>query len=740
MAMKSTVVEKQSEQSQTGLTDSAELAQALIRCAGTGIYIVRDGRFIYVNSLFEELTGYTQEELLSTYSLNLVHPEDRELVRRKAIESLKKPQSSPPFEYRFIRKNGKLMWVLERVTCTQYRGKRATVGSFIDITERKGAEEALRGSEEKYRLLVENANEAIIVIQGGTLKFANPQATELSGYSKDELLSKLFTEFVHPDDREIAAKYYLATLQSEEVPRGVLLRIVAKDGNTLWAEVNTVLITWEGAPSALALLTNVTERKQAEETLRKSEERYRTILDEMEDSYFEVDLAGNYTLVNDSNCRALGYSREEMMGMTYRAIIPEQDVDSVYKAFNRVYHTGEPVKNLSWSAVRKDGSIASAELSAFPLRNEQGDIIGFRGVGCDVTQRKQAEAEFKAQKELIDRILANMPSGVLVVGRDLQIVLANKAFYDTFKMKMGEAEGRQVKDVIPMSDLSKVISIALTDRKAQLGLEFRYKVATVERILVAHAIPMGGREVLLFLHDVTDDRQRQERLYFTDRLASIGEMTSGIAHELNNPLTSVIAFSQLLMDGDFSDDAKEDLACIHSEAQRAAEIVKNLLTFARKHEPVRQLTQINKLVEDMLKLRAYELRVNNIQVNTHFTPELPEIMVDYFQMQQVFLNIILNAETAMIQGHNQGTLTIKTERVDSIIRISLTDDGPGIAEENLSRIFDPFFTTKEVGSGTGLGLSICYGIVAGHRGNIYARSQPDKGTTFVVELPITAAG
>ena len=487
MAMKSTVVEKQSEQSQTGLTDSAELAQALIRCAATGIYIVMHGRFIYVNSLFEELTGYAQDELLSTYSLNLVHPEDRELVRRKAIESLKTPQSSPPFEYRFIRKNGDLMWVLERVTSTKYRGKRATVGSFVDIT-----------------------------------------------------------------------------------------------------------------------------------------------------------------------------------------------------------------------------------------------------------QRKQAEAQFKAQKELIDRILANMPSGVLVVGRDLQIVLANKAFYDTFKMKMGDAEGRRVKDVIPMSDLSKVISIALTDRKAQLGLEFRYKVATVERILVAHAIPMGEQEVLLFLHDVTDDRQRQERLYFTDRLASIGEMTSGIAHELNNPLTSVIAFSQLLMDGDFSDDAKEDLACIHSEAQRAAEIVKNLLTFARKHEPVRQLTQINKLVEDMLKLRAYELRVNNIQVNTHFTPELPEIMVDYFQMQQVFLNIILNAETAMIQAHNQGTLTIKTERVDSIIRISLTDDGPGIAEENLSRIFDPFFTTKEVGSGTGLGLSICYGIVAGHRGNIYARSQPDKGTTFVLELPITA--
>ena len=181
------------------------------------------------------------------------------------------------------------------------------------------------------------------------------------------------------------------------------------------------------------------------------------------------------------------------------------------------------------------------------------------------------------------------------------------------------------------------------------------------------------------------------------------------------------------------------MGLVYSEAQRAAGIVRNLLTFARKHSPVKQLSQINNVIEDVLRLRAYEQRVNNIEVSRQFASDLPEVMVDYFQMQQVFLNIIINAEYFMTQAHNRGTLTITTERLDNIVRISFADDGPGISKENLSRIFNPFFTTKEVGKGTGLGLSICHGIVAEHGGSIYARSRLGKGATFVVELPINGS-
>jgi PAS domain S-box-containing protein len=238
--------------------------------------------------------------------------------------------------------------------------------------------------------------------------------------------------------------------------------------------------------------------------------------------------------------------------------------------------------------------------------------------------------------------------------------------------------------------------------------------------------------------DITERKRMQEQLIIADRLASVGELASGIAHELNNPLTGVIGFAQIALDKDIPDYVRQDVQIVYSEAQRAAQVVKNLLTFARKHPPAKQLMSINLIIEKVLEIRAYEQRVNNIRVNAHFAPELPEVMADYFQLQQVFLNIIINAEYFMIEAHNGGNLTITTERAGDTIRASFADDGPGIAEENLGHLFDPFFTTKEVGSGTGLGLSICHGIVAEHGGRIYAKSEPGKGATFIVELPIGA--
>jgi signal transduction histidine kinase len=228
----------------------------------------------------------------------------------------------------------------------------------------------------------------------------------------------------------------------------------------------------------------------------------------------------------------------------------------------------------------------------------------------------------------------------------------------------------------------------------------------------------------------------EEQLIVTDRLASIGELSSGIAHELNNPLTSVIGFSQLLMEGNVPDEMKENLTTIYSEAQRAAVIVKNLLTFARKHAPVKQLTQVNTVIESVMRLRAYEEKVNNIEVERHMANNIPEIMIDSFQMQQVFLNIVVNAEFAMLEAHKRGKLTITTEQSEGIVRISFADDGPGITKENMKRIFDPFFTTKDVGKGSGLGLSICHGIVTEHGGQIYAKSEIGQGATFIVDLPL----
>ena len=237
---------------------------------------------------------------------------------------------------------------------------------------------------------------------------------------------------------------------------------------------------------------------------------------------------------------------------------------------------------------------------------------------------------------------------------------------------------------------------------------------------------------------VEEEKRRLEaQLLLSSRLAAVGELASGVAHELNNPIAAIKGFAELLMARrDLDATMREDVETIFKEAQRTARITQNLLSFARKHELEQCLVSINDVLAQSLDLCAYQVKVSNIEVVVEFDPDLPQTMADFYQMQQVFLNIIINAKQAMLEAHGKGTLLVRTERVDGVVRVSFADDGPGISEENLNRIFDPFFTTKEVGKGTGLGLSICYGHVKAHGGRIYARSKLGEGATFVVEIPI----
>jgi two-component system NtrC family sensor kinase len=323
-------------------------------------------------------------------------------------------------------------------------------------------------------------------------------------------------------------------------------------------------------------------------------------------------------------------------------------------------------------------------------------------------------------------------------------MMANQAAAKIFELGSAkEGIGLDVLDFVPPEDRERVLEVIrkdLFEQDLRRTAEFRAVTKSGRELWIsvtAARIMHGGKLAgLIAFTDITDQKQQNERLMMTDRLASLGELASGTAHELNNPLTSIIGFSQLLLERQVPDDIREDLKLINNEAQRAASVTKNLLTFARKHAPTKQRNQINNIIEDVLKLRAYERKANSIEVETQIDRDLPEIMVDYFQMQQVFMNIIINAEYFMIKAHNKGTLTITTERQNDTVLISIADDGPGIPPENLKRIFDPFFTTKEAGKGTGLGLSICHGIVTEHGGQIYAKSQLGKGATFFVELPI----
>ncbi len=224
-----------------------------------------------------------------------------------------------------------------------------------------------------------------------------------------------------------------------------------------------------------------------------------------------------------------------------------------------------------------------------------------------------------------------------------------------------------------------------------------------------------------------------------NRLATIGQMAAGIAHEVNNPLAAIMNYADLVLESPLPEDIAELVDIIKRDVQRAASILDKLLTFARQRSPERVNVDINGLLETTLALQAHQLEKHHIEVSTMLDPNLPWTVADACQLQQVFLNIINNAETEMELAGKGSRLLVKTEAVDNTIRISFTDDGPGIAKENLTRIFDPFFTTRDVGQGAGLGLSVCHGIVGEHGGKIYATSELGKGATFVVELPISTS-
>jgi two-component system NtrC family sensor kinase len=218
-------------------------------------------------------------------------------------------------------------------------------------------------------------------------------------------------------------------------------------------------------------------------------------------------------------------------------------------------------------------------------------------------------------------------------------------------------------------------------------------------------------------------------------LSAVGQLVAGVAHELNNPLTTIKGYSQLLSRTELPLSSKQDLGRIDEAAERCRRIVQNLLTFARRHESEKAMCNINEILEKTLSLQEYRFRVNNIQLVKDLQTGLPDTLADRYQLQQVFLNIIGNAEHAM-RATDGGTLTVSSSRVGGSIRVSIKDTGPGMSPEVQSRIFDPFFTTKGVGEGTGLGLSICYGIVQDHGGEIGVRTKPGGGATFVIELPL----
>jgi len=360
----------------------------------------------------------------------------------------------------------------------------------------------------------------------------------------------------------------------------------------------------------------------------------------------------------------------------------------------------------------------------------------------DITDRREAERRYRHERDFNRNILNNTQSMILVLDTAGLVSYANRRCFESGYTELSLL-GHAIAEMIPPPRrpiLAQAVDRALagdTIEHLELPVLRGHQANGQFSISLSPMRDEGGEinSIVVVMTDVTDAASLQAKLMHTEKMAALGQLVSGVAHEVNNPLAAIVGFTDLLLENpSVSEEAKQDLAVILQEAQRTRQIVQNLLSFARQMPAQREPVLLNSIVRQTLKLRSYDLLSHGVEVVESYSGELPLAIGDPHELQQVFLNVINNAYDAIQEVRRRGRIEIATSSSNGLVEVRITDNGPGL--QHPERIFDPFYTTKEVGKGTGLGLSICYGIISAHRGEIIAQNNPDgSGCTFRVRLP-----
>jgi PAS domain S-box-containing protein len=484
------------------------------------------------------------------------------------------------------------------------------------------------------------------------------------------------------------------------------------------------------------VLKDITDRREAER-------RYRELFDTIQEGLFFSTPDGRFIEVNDALVRMLNYdSREQLLQVDISRqiyIAPEQR-----DSFRDAIETEGMLRNYEEALRRRDGSIIHTLQNAFAVRDSQGRIIQYRGLILDITEQKNYQAELQRQRDFNNKILNATQSMILVADTAGLISYANRRCYEAGGFTQEELLGRKLADLVAPGRreiLDEALHLTLKGHQVDnLELPVLLGTGRVGQFAI-NLSPMRDESgqvasIVVVMTDITDAAMLQAKLMHTEKMAAVGQLVSGVAHEVNNPLTAILGFADLLIDHpDVPEFAKSDLRVILEEAQRTKQIVQNLLSFARQMPPQRKPVQINGILRQTLALRAYDFANHGVKIVEKFNPAVREVVGDSHQLQQVFLNILNNAYDAVREAEQAGQIVIETNEGEGVAEIMFRDNGPGILYPE--RIFDPFFTTKEVGKGTGLGLSICYGIIREHQGEISCRNNTDgAGATFLVRLPL----
>jgi two-component system NtrC family sensor kinase len=483
------------------------------------------------------------------------------------------------------------------------------------------------------------------------------------------------------------------------------------------------------------VLKDITDRREAER-------RYRELYDSIQEGLFFATPDGRFLDVNDAMVRMLGYaSREELLRDDVGAYLyPEPSARA--RLLAEIRKTGI-LRNHEESLRRKDGTILHTLQNITAVRDSHGKIKQFRGLMLDVTEQKMFQAQLQRERDFNQKILNATQSMILVLDTAGLISYANRRCYET-GYKQEKMIGRRLVDLVEAGqrqDFEAALeTTAHGEQVENLELRARRSDGTLGHFSISLS-PMRDEQnavnsVVVVMTDITDAALMQAKLAHAERMATLGRLVSGVAHEVNNPLAAILGFTDLLLENPaVPANAREDLQIILHETQRTKDIVQDLLSFARQRPVKRELVNVGIILKQTTKLRSYDLQSHGVEVIEEYDENLPTVMGDAQQLQQVFLNILNNAYDAIEESGRRGKIHLKTESAGQFIEISLADNGTGITD--VERIFDPFYTTKQTGKGTGLGLSICYGIVRAHGGEIQCCSNADTfGSTFSIRIPV----
>jgi PAS domain S-box-containing protein len=589
-------------------------------------------------------------------------------------------------------------------------------------------------SQRNFKELIDSLDEvALAVSLDGTLRTVNRRTSEILGAAYADLVGHKLEEFLAAPLRA-EGNATLSRFLEKRNWSGVVEIQLKKESRRLYYDcVVNAIVKGDDVTGASVLARDITGH-------REKEQRFTQLFESLQEGVYISDPEGKLLEVNPALVSILGYeTKEDLLNLAPTELNADPSRDPVLG--RRGSQSGR-TRTREVHLKRKDGGIAVC-LDTSSGVMEAGRVVRYQGTLVDVTEKRALEHQLRRQEEFQRHLLESFPDLILVLDLKGKYTFVSARIAELLGYGPEHLLGKNVDEIEYTSpELANLYHTVANAQSKLTSCEFGSQhrdgswhtmLSMASPMLNAEGKPAG---VIISVRDVTMEKKLEQQIIQSERLAAMGQMIGGFAHELNNPLTSILGMAELLQEGDVSEGARKQLTILHQQARRAAEIVQNLQYFARPPAPGRSQVNLNELVQRTVQMQAYPLRKSNITVDFLPEPSIPAVMADPNQLMQVFLNLLLNADQAIRENREKGTIRIRLSRKPDSVWIVFQDDGPGIAHESLAHIFDPFFTTKRPGRGTGLGLSICKTVLREHGGNIEAANAQEGGAIFTISLPI----